>query len=203
MCLCVLVWEHKVYHLQYHPGIRTCTPIFQVTDSYIVSYSLVVLLHRFVFTTVSVDATGMQVDSSARKVHAPIGAPIVRRPPTADDPCAVCFEPMSSDAQSLLTYCDTGCGYPFHTACLAKWFAVRDATGPRTCPRCRSVWTHSLSDSNHTTTEAGVGAAATSSDEGYLNLAALQPGVRTTRDTSQYSEWLEFHQRRRGRDGNE
>ena len=43
-------------------------------------------------------------------------------------------------------------------------------------------------------TEVASGGAA---DEGFLNLAALQPGVRAARDQSSYSEWLEVHQRRR------
>ena len=41
------------------------------------------------------------------------------------------------------------------------------------------------------------GASDAPADEGFLNLASLQPGTRAARDQSSYSEWLEVHQRRR------
>jgi len=44
---------------------------------------------------------------------------------------------------------------------------------------------------------AAAAADAVGLDEGYVNLAGLQPGVRRERDESGYSPWLDYHRRRR------
>ena len=45
-------------------------------------------------------------------------------------------------------------------------------------------------------------AAAVGTEDGYVNLRHLQPGVAQERDQSTYSDWLAIHQRRRRQEPN-
>ena len=70
--------------------------------------------------------------------------------------------------------------------CLKRWFDHK--RGPPVCPVCAADWT------------VAPGAdAAVASEEGFLNLRELQPGVQAERDTSTYATnsegrlWTDVH----------
>ena len=124
-------------------------------------------------------------------------------------------------AQPHLTYCALGCGHQFHSACMRKWFECRAAdhgSAAETCPRCRAPWASAEQDASgtlgspsaeavediftdNTTATASIAPSSVHTppheDQGYLNLAQLQPGTRRERDHSNYSEWLDVHISRR------
>lgn len=81
---------------------------------------------------------------------------------------------------------------------MLRWFEARGAHCARECPVCRTGWRED--DPTLPWTETcgdGTEVVADLTDEGYLNLASLQPGTQTVRDQSTYSEWLGVHQRQR------
>ena len=65
------------------------------------------------------------------------------------------------------------------------------------CPACRAAWREDDALVVLPAAPGAAGAIDAPADEGFLNLASLQPGTRPARDQSSYSEWLEVHQRRR------
>ena len=112
----------------------------------------------------------------------------VARRPLAADPCEICFEPFPEgpDGAAFSDFCRGGCGRNYHHECLKRWFDHK--RGPPVCPVCAADWT------------VAPGAdAAVASEEGFLNLRELQPGVQAERDTSTYATnsegrlWTDVH----------
>lgn len=129
-------------------------------------------------------STAAQAAYSGTPVLSSSSDPAPRRPIKADM-CCVCFESLVHvDQNTQLDWC-RACGVNLHTKCLTLWLA-RDPT----CPACRAAWT--AKDDAHAATE-----------EGFLNLRNLQPGVRKVRDTSTYAldangtQWRIIHAERR------
>lgn len=146
--------------------------------------------------------------------------------PRADEPCAICFDEIDPEIEPEIeseeetkvrggqdedtppptrtelradetqqrrkgggAVCLLGCGRRFHTDCMRRWFESGTARCMQ-CPVCRAPW----EESSH---QPRMGAAELIETEGFLNLASLQPGMGTTRDTSSYSSWLALHERSR------
>jgi len=113
---------------------------------------------------------------------APAAAP--RRPL---DECTVCFEPFA-EAGDDADFCHS-CGRNYHAACLTRWFLHKRA---RVCAVCAAPWRD----------DAPAADATATTEEGFLNLRALQPGVAAERDTSTYAtndegrRWADVHAER-------
>ena len=97
-------------------------------------------------------------------------------------------------AADSVHYCALGCGRNYHPGCLRRWF---ESGTSRTlqCPVCRAQW--ACWEVSTSTDHASASAPIEGAGEGFLNFGQLQPGVQNVRDSSSYSSWLQFHERRR------
>lgn len=94
--------------------------------------------------------------------------------------CPICFENMSQGKEKV-DQCLT-CKNFLHSDCLKKWL-----TQSKTCVYCRGNWTSNLKSSK----DSNQNAEFLSSEEGYLNLGALQ-GISEKRDTSSYKSRYDY-----------
>lgn len=144
-----------------------------------------------------------------------------KRKPIEGD-CPICYSELESgggDAGNIV-WCRAACGQNMHQLCFETWARTK-ASGKVTCPMCRSQWEGDEKLLSQIDRTRGTMV------EGYVNVAD-QLGVSTVRgkfflilllaveavvildadsgclaDTSTYSSWFFYHQRRREGEGYE
>jgi E3 ubiquitin-protein ligase ZSWIM2 len=65
------------------------------------------------------------------------------RPLEPDEPCPICYDPMTDNAHGVrrLVHCGEGCGRSVHGRCLAAFKAhLKSSEAELTCPMCRCHW---------------------------------------------------------------
>jgi len=66
-----------------------------------------------------------------------------RKQVSADDECAVCYEPMdtNNEEHDPIVWCKKQCGNNLHSACFDQWAnSAISRNDPVTCPYCRAEW---------------------------------------------------------------
>ncbi len=103
---------------------------------------------------------------------------VQRRSLLDDSDCPICFDDLTNEPESKVTYCRGTCGANFHEACIRRWLSAMTLSKP-SCPHCRQLWV----DENGSTSATKVPADTT-----YTNLGSLQ-GLSHVRDSSTYSSY--------------
>ena len=137
-------------------------------------------------------------EETAPATAAPVVAEVPARAADADEPCAICYDPIEDEAADEVlaealahvpqtaatahvhdgppsTHCGLGCGRLFHARCMQRWFAARGVHARRECPVCRAAWRRSrrLEEGAHDATTAAAAAAA-ADDGGHAERLAVE-----------------------------
>jgi hypothetical protein len=110
---------------------------------------------------------------------------VPRRSLLEDSDCPICFDDLTKEPESKVTFCRGTCGANFHEACIRRWLSAMTLSKP-SCPHCRQEWV----DENGTT---GGRKKSIPADTTYTNLGSLQ-GLSSVRDASTYSS---YHNKKR------
>ena len=137
-------------------------------------------------------------EATAAPAPAPVVAEVAARAADADEPCAICYDPIEDEAADEVlaealahgpptaatasrtahvhdgpptTHCGLGCGRLFHARCMQRWFAARGVHARRECPVCRAAWRREEGADDATTAAA---ADATADDGGHAERFAVE-----------------------------
>jgi Ring finger domain/SWIM zinc finger len=108
---------------------------------------------------------------------------VQRRSLLEDSDCPICFDDLTHEPESKVTYCRGTCGANFHEACIRRWLSAMTFSSKPSCPHCRQVWV----DENGTTTTTK-GTTKIPAESTYTNLGSLQ-GLSPVRDSGTYSAY--------------
>lgn len=106
-----------------------------------------------------------------------------KRKPIEDSMCPICYEDLK--ANDKLVWCKTSCGQNLHEECFNQWKSqAQTSRRDVTCVFCRAQWPED------TPVKGGNAKSKVAKmNEGYMNLASLQPGLSRVRDTSSYNSY--------------
>ena len=111
---------------------------------------------------------------------------VQRRSLLDDSDCPICFDDLTHEPESKVTFCRGTCGANFHEACIRRWLSAMTLAKP-SCPHCRQLWV----EENGRSTKGNPKIPAETT---YTNLGSLQ-GLSHVRDSSTYSSYKDKKRR--------
>ena len=111
---------------------------------------------------------------------------VQRRSLLDDSDCPICFDDLTHEPESKVTFCRGTCGANFHEACIRRWLSAMTLAKP-SCPHCRQLWV----EENGRSTKGNPKIPAETT---YTNLGSLQ-GLSRVRDSSTYSSYKDKKRR--------
>ncbi|PRP89526.1 hypothetical protein PROFUN_00790 [Planoprotostelium fungivorum] len=106
----------------------------------------------------------------------------VKRQPINRDDCPICYELMKEGKEEIV-WCSVSCGNNIHKTCFDTW--QKSKQGKADCVWCRAQWPKERKRKKSGEDRMNL----ESSGDSYVNLAELQPGMSTERDTSTYNQY--------------
>jgi Ring finger domain/SWIM zinc finger len=116
--------------------------------------------------------------SDVSSVASVVPSSVQRRSLLDDSDCPICFDDLTNEPESKVTFCRGTCGANFHLACISRWLTAMTLSKP-SCPHCRQLWVGENGSKGTTKIPA---------ESTYTNLGSLQ-GLSHVRDSSTYTSY--------------